>query len=298
MFVFVQIRREQRKEMARSFSVAVDYDSLLETSNFIKQKLTVAPELGLICGTGLGELADSLSSVLTLSYADIPGFPVPSVEGHEGQFVYGKLGGKWILCMRGRCHTYEGYQPIECAMPVRVMFLLGVKKVILTAAAGALNSNYRVGDVMLINDHFCLASLAGISPLTGPNDSRFGPRFPDLRGAYSTNLRNLFRIAGKESGFSVRLHDGVYGMIGGPAFPTPMENKFIRMAGSDVVGMSIVWESTVAHHCGMEVLAVAVITSISEDSSCNTTLHDEVLAVGKQVCRHLVPIFEKFIESL
>ncbi|KHJ40830.1 inosine guanosine and xanthosine phosphorylase family protein [Trichuris suis] len=279
-------------------SIAKDYDSMVAVSKFLRNQMTEAPLVGLVCGSGLGCLGEKIKPTVAVKYSDIPGFPVTSTEGHAGILLYGTLGGKRVVCMQGRFHSYEGYDPAECASPIRIMHLLGARTVILTAAAGALNPDYKIGDMMVITDHFCLPALAGISPLSGPNDERFGPRFPVMQGTYTRDLISIFKEAATEAKFSDRVREGVYAMIGGPAFATDTESKFLRSVGADAVGMSVVWESTVAHHSGMKVLAIAAITDVLGDYSGKSTLHQEVVEVGKKVATDLMPILEGVCKRL
>jgi len=232
----------------------------------------------------LGKIVDLIERPEILSYHDIPGFPVSTVRGHKGNFVFGTLNGKQVICMQGRFHTYEGYSMELCTLPVRLMSLLGVETMIVTNAAGGLNANQRQGDIILIKDHLCLPGFAGRSPLCGPNDERFGPRFPSMANAYDNGLRKIAKDVATEIG--MKLHEGVYAMTGGPQFETPAECRYFKALGADLIGMSTAHEVIVARHCDMKVVGLSLVTNLSELESdvdgetCD--VHSEVLKTGEE----------------
>lgn len=200
------------------------------------------PKIGIICGSGLGSLADSLENFDSFPYQTIPNFPVSTVEGHAGQMIFGTINGVPIMCMQGRFHYYEGYPLAKCSMPIRVMKLVGVTHLIATNAAGGLNENYNVGDIVIVRDHINLMGFAGNNPLQGPNDNRFGPRFPPMNKAYDGQMRAFAKDIAKELGIDKEVHEGVYTCLGGPNYETVAELKMLKILGVDCVGMSTVHE--------------------------------------------------------
>ncbi|KAK6349701.1 hypothetical protein TWF696_005980 [Orbilia brochopaga] len=243
----------------------------LETAQFIQSRVPqdlAAPAIGVICGSGLGGLADTVESSprVDIDYSDIPNFPQSTVQGHAGKLVFGLLGESRTpaVLMVGRVHFYEGHSIDKTAFPVRVMKLLGVKNIIVTNAAGGLNPNFQVGDICILNDHINFPGLAGIHPLRGPNAEEFGPRFPPLSDAYDLELRRFAHIAYKRLQLSIptrRLHEGVYAFVSGPSFETRAECRMLRILGADVVGMSTVPEIIAARHAGMRILAMSLVTN-------------------------------------
>ncbi|XP_050502152.1 purine nucleoside phosphorylase isoform X2 [Diabrotica virgifera virgifera] len=260
-----------------------NYETLKETADFLMKSVSIIPKVGIICGSGLGTLADGLDNKVTVPYEDIPNFPKSTVQGHVGALVFGNFGGIPVICMKGRFHYYEGYPLWLCAMPVRVMKLLGITHLIATNAAGGLNPKYKVGDIMLVKDHINYVGFAGNNPLQGPNDERFGPRFPSMSRPYDRELiREAKRIA---IGLGLRrdIHEGVYSCLGGPNFETVAELRMLKKFGADAVGMSTVHEVITARHCDLKVLAFSLITNecIVEYDNLAVTNHEEVLDVGK-----------------
>jgi purine-nucleoside phosphorylase len=230
---------------------------LLETIAFIKQLVSTEASVGIILGSGLGNLANEIKVEKEISYNDIPHFPVSTVEGHKGRLIFGALGGKKVWVMAGRFHFYEGYTPQQVAYPVRVMRLLGVRTLLLSNAAGGVTPGFKVGDLMIINDHI---SLFTANPLIGKNDQELGTRFPDMSAPYSKALINqVLTIAAANN---IVLKQGVYFGVTGPTFETRAEYKLIHILGGDAVGMSTVQEAIAAVHCGMQVLAISVITDL------------------------------------
>ncbi len=272
-----------------------DYE---QAAAVIRQRTTARPVVGLVLGSGLGTLADTLDNREVIAYEDIPGWPRSTVHGHSGQLVFGSLEGCPVVAQQGRAHFYEGYTAQQVAFPIRVMKLLGVETVILTNAAGGLNTNYKVGDLMLINDHINFVGMAGNNPLMGPNDESFGPRFIGMAQSYDRALRGLARKVAAEAG--ITLHEGVYVCLAGPNFETPAEIRMLRTMGGDAVGMSTVHEVLVARHAGMRVMAYSGITNVAIDQ-IDTELeatHEEVLDAGKVLVPRLSTILKGVLRSL
>lgn len=257
----------------------------------IRGRTQLEPKVGLILGSGLNPLADTVEDGTAIPYSEIPHFPTVSVEGHVGRFIVGRLGGQAVAVMQGRVHYYEGCSMAEATFPVRVMQVLGVEVLIITNAAGGLNPEFHTGDVMLITDHINLVGMGGLNPLRGPNLDEFGPRFPDMSEVYDTRLRALARQAA--TGANVPLREGVYVCLVGPSFETPADLRFLRLIGADAVGMSTVPEAIVARHGGTRVLGLSGISNVLpvEGMSPAETSHEEVLEAG----RMLVPRLEAII---
>ncbi|KAJ3594647.1 hypothetical protein NHX12_003954 [Muraenolepis orangiensis] len=240
------------------------YEECQTTSDWLLERTVVRPLVAIVCGSGLGKLAEMLEDPVILKYQDIPNFPQSTVHGHSGQLVFGNLRGKPCVCMQGRFHLYEGYPVQKITVPIRVFKLMGVQTVILTNAAGALNPDYRVGDVMVLKDHINMPGLAGNNPL-------FGTRFPCMSDAYDLKLRQLAQEVGAELGF------------GGPSFETIAECRMLHAMGADAVGMSTVHEVIVARHCGMRCFALSLISNqaVMDYSSQGKANHEEVLETGR-----------------
>ncbi|KAJ2306344.1 Purine nucleoside phosphorylase [Coemansia sp. RSA 2706] len=246
----------------------ISYETYAQAADYVKSQLGgFVPEIGIVCGSGLSHLADTLEgSVVVVKYDDIPGFVKSTVQGHKGQLVFGLLSGKRVVCMQGRFHCYEGYTVQQATFPVRVFHLLGVKALLVTNAAGSINPEYNVGDVTLIADHISLPGIAGSNALIGPNIEEFGTRFPPISDLYTPRLR---RIAAKaylvntslREERKFRVHEGVYAWVYGPCFESRAELRALERLGADLVGMSTVPETVVAKHCGMEVLAMSLVTN-------------------------------------
>ncbi len=258
-----------------------------EAAKHLLRRTDHRPTVGLVLGSGLGGLADAVASPTVVDYADIPHFPLSTVPGHSGRLVIGQLAGTPVCVMQGRFHYYEGYSPQQTTLPVRVMQRMGVRTLILTNAAGGLNPNFAVGDLMLIEDHINFVGMAGNNPLRGPNLDDFGPRFPAANRAYSARLRALAAEVAAQRGLP--LQRGVYVMLAGPNFETPAEIRMLRTLGGDAVGMSTVPEALVAHHAGMEVLALSTITNIAIDmiDAAHEPSHEEVQEAGKIIVPRL-----------
>lgn len=252
-------------------------------ARFILQKLSAKPQLGVpkiavVLGSGLGDFANSLQGSVVIPYADIPYFPHSTAVGHAGQLVVGKLGDVTVAAMQGRVHQYEGYSSKQAAFPMRVFGRMGIKAVVLTNAAGGINLKYGQGALVVLSDHL---NLQGANPLSGPNDERFGPRFPDMTEAYNQQYRRTAFDEARKLG--IELHEGVYAALAGPSYETPAEIRYLRAIGADLVGMSTVPEVIVARHMGIEVLAISCVTNMAAGISGQTINHEEVLETGRRV---------------
>jgi len=233
------------------------------------------PKTALILGSGLGAFADRLQDATDISYADVPGFPVPTVAGHAGKLRIGTAAGLPLVCLMGRFHAYEGHPAATLAVPIRILKSLGVERLILTNAAGGLKLEHVAGTLMVVEDHI---NFSGQNPLIGPNDERFGPRFFDMTHAYDPDLRVRLNAAARLSGVAVK--NGVYVYCLGPNFETPAETRMLGMLGGDTVGMSTVPECLAAHHCGMKVAALSLVTNLAAGLSGEMLTHEETLSEG------------------
>jgi purine-nucleoside phosphorylase len=267
-----------------------------EAARFVQSRTTHRPEIGLILGSGLNPLAEAVEAADAIPYGDVPHFPKPTVEGHQGRLVVGRLAGVSVLVMQGRVHFYEGYSMQQVVFPVRVMQVMGIKTLIVTNAAGGLNPTFHAGELMLINDHINLLGMAGANPLFGPNDPALGPRFPDMSEAYDSRLRSLARQVAQEN--DILLREGVYVGLAGPSFETPADIRFLRLIGADAVGMSTVPEVTVARHGGIRVLGVSSISNVAVTEPGQETSHDEVLAAGQQIVPQLMALVRGILPRL
>lgn len=257
-----------------------------EVSTFLKSQILATPTHALILGSGLGELAEHVQDPKIIPYSQIPGFPVSTAPGHKGNLVFGRLGGKHVVLMQGRLHSYEGYSQAECTLPVAAFHELGIGSLIVTAATGGLNYQHQAGDLMLICDHI---NMTGSNPLIGPNDPKQGPRFPVMFDAYDPEYIELIRSVALKEG--IRLHEGVYAGITGPAFMTKSELRMLMLLGADSLGMSTVAEVTLARHRGMRVAGLAVISDIAIPDSGHHASEDEVLARARKTG----PLFEHLL---
>ena len=259
----------------------MDVKAYMETINNAAaaiEKVCGRAEIAVILGSGLGGYVDALEDAKSLSYEDVPGFPASTVPGHAGRWWVGTLHGKRVYMMQGRFHSYEGYDLQTVTLPIRVMKKLGVQTLIVTNAAGGVNTAFLPGDLMLITDFI---NLSGKNPLTGPNLDEFGPRFPDMCHAYDVRLQKLAREAADEMG--IRLQKGVYCWMNGPTFESPAEIRMARVLGADAVGMSTVPETIVARHCGMDVLGLSCITNMAAGILDQPLNHEEVMETGNRV---------------
>ena len=272
------------------------YHEIDAATDAVRDRITTTPEIALILGSGLGELADSIENPTIIPTHEIPFWPVSTVPGHKGRLVIGELEGKQVLVLQGPTHYYEGHPVSKIGLPIRVMQRLGIKTLILTNASGGLNHDFFAGDIMLIKDHLALLPMAGENPLRGPNLDEFGPRFPPMSEVYSLELIGLAREVGTELG--IQLHEGVYVCLSGPSFETPADCRFLKMVGADAVGMSTVPEAIVAKHGGMNILGFATITNKIDPDGTNKASHEEVLEVGDQLAPNLMKIIRGVLRRL
>jgi purine-nucleoside phosphorylase len=256
------------------------FDQVMEATAYVQSRSGMKPYVGVILGSGLGDLAVEVQDATAIPYEEIPHFLRSTVVGHAGRLLIGKLENVPVVVMQGRFHFYEGYTVQALTLPVRVMSMLGAQTLIVTNAAGGLNSAYRPGDFMLIRDHINFPGLAGINPLIGPNDERLGERFPALAKAYDAELRALARAVAAQWP-EISLHEGVYAQVAGPSFETGAELKFLRTAGADAVGMSTASEVIVARHMGMRVLGISLITNTATGDDKEEVNHAEVLTTAE-----------------
>lgn len=303
---FVLIQKLKKKIF---FFFSYSYEVLTCVANFLLDQTKHRPKIGIICGSGLGSLAESVENADIVPYETIPNFPLSTVEGHAGQMIFGTINDVPVMCMQGRFHYYEGYPLAKCCMPIRVMKLVGVTHLMATNAAGGLNEKYSVGDVVIIKDHINLMGFAGNNPLQGPNEERFGPRFPPMNKAYDATLKQYAHEIADELGVSNQMHEGVYSCVGGPNYETVAELRMLKILGVDCIGMSTVHEVSVelnwnfhfcyfalckknafihqvitARHCDIKAFAFSVITNkcITDYECQEEPGHEEVVEVGKK----------------
>lgn len=276
------------------------YEDVERIARSVLDRVKCRPHIGIICGSGLGGLADMLEDKEIISYQDIEGFPVSTVPGHAGRLVFGMLQGRHVVLMQGRAHLYEGYDVHKIILPVRVMKLMGVKILFVTNAAGGINQEFNVGDIMIIKDHFNMPGFAAVNPLVGPNDDRFGPRFPPASQSYSLRLRKLAKDVASQLRMKDFIREGVYCFLGGPSFETVTECRFLKVAGVDATGMSTVPEVLVANHCGMEVCGITLITNkcVMEYDSTQVANHEEVLETGEKRAKDMQKLIGAIVSRL
>jgi purine-nucleoside phosphorylase len=262
-------------------------------AKFVQSKTNLQPKIALVLGSGLGAFADGLTSATRISYDKIPGFPHSTVEGHAGQLVIGKMASVPVAVMQGRVHLYEGYSPKEVAFPMRVLGRLGTRAAILTNAAGAINLAYSQGALVVIRDHI---NLQGANPLIGPNDARFGARFPDMTQAYTREYREIALAEARRLGLGV--HEGVYAALAGPSFETPAEIRFLKAIGADLVGMSTVPEVIVARQTGIRVLAISLVTNMAAGILDQPLSHAEVMETGERVKSEFMALLRAVIPAV
>jgi purine-nucleoside phosphorylase len=272
------------------------FDEYGRAADYIRRQSRTIPKVGIILGSGIDVLAESVESPVAVPYVKIPHWPETTVQGHAGTLVLGTLEGWNVAVMRGRLHFYEGYAAEQTAFPVRVLRLLGAEALIVTNAAGAVSPDLQPGDLMLITDQINLMGMGGANPLRGPNDGRLGPRFPDLSRAYDDAFRIAAKRAAEKAGIPLR--EGIYAALAGPSFETPAEVRFLRMIGADAVGMSTVSEVIVARHGGMRVLGISVITNRASLHGTEATTHEEVLAAGRKAAPVLDLLVKNFLRNL
>ncbi|WP_027847121.1 purine-nucleoside phosphorylase [Marinococcus halotolerans] len=264
-----------------------------EAVQYIQSNIPAVPSTGLVLGSGLGVLADEIKNPVVLKYEDIPGFPVSTVEGHAGQLVFGELEGMQVAAMQGRFHYYEGYSLQEVTFPIRVMNALGVKRLLVTNAAGGVNHDFEPGDLMIIDDHI---NWLGANPLIGENDAELGPRFPDMSSAYSKGLAKIADEAALS--LNIRIQRGTYMANTGPAYETPAEVRMARVLGADAVGMSTVPEVIVAVHGGMEVLGISCISNLAAGMLDQPLSHDEVMDTTSKVQEDFLKLMKETLRRI
>jgi purine-nucleoside phosphorylase len=269
------------------------YNKLQSCVKSIREKTDFVPEIALILGSGLGDFAEQIEIVASVEYSEIEGFPVSTVAGHRGRFVFGYIGGKAVVAMQGRVHYYEGYSIGDVVMPTRIMGMLGAKKLILTNAAGGINYNYTPGDFMIITDHI---SNFVPSPLIGANVEELGVRFPDMSEVYSKRIRSLIRKAAVECGISIK--EGVYVQLTGPNYETPAEIRMCRALGADAVGMSTACEAMAARHMGIEVCGISCITNMAAGMNREPLSHKEVQETADRVAAQFKALITRLIETI
>jgi purine-nucleoside phosphorylase len=271
-------------------------EQMEDAAEAIRRRTKYQPRVGLILGSGLGGLADSIQPADVIPYAELPHWPQSTVWGHAGRLVIGSLENQPVLVMQGRIHFYEGYSMSQVTFPVRVMQRLGVEILVVTNAAGAINPAYAPGDLMLITDNLNLIGMMGYNPLIGPNIDEFGVRFPDMSQSYDRQLSDLARKAARANG--ILLHEGVYVGLSGPSFEGPADLRFLRAVGSDAVGMSTVPEVIVARHGGMRVLGISGISNKANLDGNTTTSHEEVLEAGQVMVPKLEAILRGVLQQI
>lgn len=260
---------------------------------FILSQTKLRPQIGLVLGSGLGAFADDLADAVRISYADIPTFPRSTAVGHAGQLVVGRAGEVPVAVMQGRVHLYEGYTAAEAAFPTRVLGRAGIRALILTNAAGGIDVDYGQGALVILRDHI---NLQGQNPLTGANDERFGPRFPDMSYTYSQRYREIALEEARK--LSITPHTGVYAALAGPSYETPAEIRYLRAIGADLVGMSTVPEAIVARHMGMNVLAISCVTNMAAGILDKALVHEEVLEVGRRVMGQFIALLQAVLPRI
>ncbi|RWS28753.1 purine nucleoside phosphorylase-like isoform X1 [Leptotrombidium deliense] len=277
-----------------------DYKTIEAIAKYILDRTKHRPKLGIICGSGLGGIAEQLDKSDVFPYESIPNFPKSTVVGHSGCLVIGNLKGMPTVCMKGRFHNYEGYPLWLCAMPVRVMKLLGINTLIVTNAAGAINPSFNVGDLMIIKDHINIPGFAGNNPLRGKNEDQWGTRFPAINRAYNPELIKMVKGCVADLKLTSFVREGVYCMLGGPSFETVAEIRALHVMGADAVGMSTVHEVIYARHCNIKVIGISLITNkcVSDWDSKEEANHEENIAVGKKRAKDMESLVQHVAEKL
>lgn len=268
-------------------------EQIKSTAAYIQSKISFKPEIGIILGTGLGGLVKEINIKHTISYGEIPDFPVSTVEGHSGKLIFGELGGKNVVAMQGRFHFYEGYTMQQVTYPVRVMKLLGIEKLFVSNASGGVNSTFEIGDLMIINDHI---NFFPQHPLTGKNVPELGPRFPDMSEAYSKEI--IAKAKKVASANNIKVQEGVYLGLSGPTFETPAEYRMVKILGADAVGMSTVPEVIVARHMGIPCFAISIITDLGVEGKIVEVTHEEVQQVAALAEKKMTLIMKELMKDL
>jgi purine-nucleoside phosphorylase len=269
------------------------YERAEHAARLIRSRASEDVRVALVLGSGLGAFADELENAESIPYAEIPGFARPTVEGHAGRLVVGRVGGVGVAAMQGRFHFYEGYTLEEVTFPVRTLALLGASSLVLTNAAGGLNNSFEQGSLVVISDHL---NLMGTNPLLGPNDARFGPRFPDMTDVYDREYQDAAIGEAREMG--VELRRGIYAALTGPSYETPAEIRMLRLLGADAVGMSTVPEAIVARQMGLRVLGVSCITNMAAGVLDKPINHEEVIETGERVRETFAELLKRVIPKL
>lgn len=269
------------------------YEKVNQAAGWLREKIAATPDVAIVLGSGLGDFAAALRDSTTSPYRDIPNWPASAVVGHAGQLVVGTLAGRRVAALCGRAHYYEGHDPGTVTFATRALGLLGVRTLILTNAAGGINTRFEPGTLMLIDDHI---NLMGTNPLVGPNDERFGPRFPDMSEVYSRRLRDI--AADVATRVDLPIARGVYVALLGPSYETPAEIRYLRTIGADAVGMSTVPEAIVARHMGIEVLGISCITNAAAGVLPKPLVHDEVMEVARRVRGQFSTLLEGIVGRL
>lgn len=278
-----------------------EYDKLREALRYVQSLVSSTPKMGIICGSGLGDLCNIIDKPLSIPYSNIPHFPKSTVVGHSGELVFGEKDQIPVVCMRGRVHLYEGYDVIECIRPVRLMAMLGISVLCVTNAAGNVNKNFNPGDFMIIKDHISFPSLAGENPLRGSHDKRLGERFVTMSNAYDSRLISEFEAAGHRLGLNQNLRKGVYAMVVGPTYETIAEAKALKLLGADAIGMSTVHEIIAAHQMGVRCLAVSLLTNdivTDYDASEDLVEHSDVVEMGTKRSKDFIKLILAFTNSV
>lgn len=278
-----------------------EYDKLCESLQYVKSLVDIKPKIGIICGSGLGDLVNLLENQVSIPYSKIPHFPKSTVVGHSGELVFGVQDQIPLVCMRGRVHLYEGYGVIECIRPVRLMAMLGVEILCVTNAAGNVNRSFKPGDFMIIKDHISFPSLAGENPLRGPHDARLGDRFVTMSNAYDSELIHEFENASVKLGMGQCVRKGVYAMVVGPTYETIAEARALKLLGADTIGMSTVHEIIAAHQMGVRCIGVSLITNdiLTDYTSMQDIVeHENVVDMGEKRSKEFIKLILAFIKSV
>ncbi len=271
----------------------MDYELVQNAKNYIETKINLKPSVGIILGSGLGNLGEDITDKTIIPYSEIEGFPVSDVKGHAAQLVFGKIGDVNVVAMQGRFHYYEGFTMQELTFPIYVLKALGISTLIVTNACGGVNEKLSPGDLMLITDHI---NFTGNNPLIGPNDERFGPRFPDMTEAYNHKLTDLAKSVAQK--LSIKVQEGVYALYTGPSFETAAEIRAFKALGADAVGMSTVPEVIVANYLGLKVLGVSCITNMATGIAKKEHSHEDVLAVAEASGKNFCALVENLVKEL
>lgn len=269
------------------------YEYFKTSADYILNKIDFKPEIAIILGSALGTLAEEIENPIVIEYSDIPNFLTTTVKSHAGKLIIGQLNGKNVVCMSGRFHYYEGYDFEQLVIPIRVFHLLGVETVILTNAAGAINTSYSVGEIMIIKDHM---KFMGASPLRGENIEEFGPRFFDISKTYTEDYRDLAKRSAEK--LNMKINEGVYFFWMGPQFESPSEIKALRILGADAVGMSTVTESLTAAHCGMKVLGLSLITNMASGVLDQPITPEEVGVIARQSAQEFKALLREILKGM